>query len=228
MLEKRDNRRTLNDPVKRASEKVSQLALLAPLLAENRREVSIAGTIRPIRLDTHHESEAERLGGLVRDVRHADVNERNNELSRRAKITSMAQEVSRLQTERLRYPLQATNWIDETWQCVNTMKPRSRPGNPLDHVAPEQRGCHLRAIEQAAALVSESAEESYVGGAGGAMSTFTFGDGGCSAEAMQSARSPRRGISFSRPSPRIYHWSRGHSRRTHPATTPSPVRQRWG
>lgn len=118
-------------------------------MSEARTMVTINGVQRAIRLDTN-ESEADRLNELVRDVRQTELNARNHELSRRAKMTGMAKEVDRLQMQRVQYNLEVTNWEPHTWRAINTLKSRQTPSDLLHYVAPERRRQHLHAIEGAA------------------------------------------------------------------------------
>jgi len=118
-------------------------------IGEARTVVTVNGVERIIRLDTH-DSEADRLNGLVRDVKQTELNARNHELSRRAKMTGMTKEVNRLQMERVQYNLEVTNWEPQTWRAINTQKHRQKPCDLLHYVAPERRRHHLHAIESAA------------------------------------------------------------------------------
>eukprot|EP00747_Dinoflagellata_sp_TGD_P162948 gnl/TRDRNA2_/TRDRNA2_181132_c0_seq1.p1 gnl/TRDRNA2_/TRDRNA2_181132_c0~~gnl/TRDRNA2_/TRDRNA2_181132_c0_seq1.p1 ORF type:complete len:352 (+),score=48.73 gnl/TRDRNA2_/TRDRNA2_181132_c0_seq1:83-1057(+) len=133
-----------------------------------RTKVSINGVVRPIRLETN-DVEAETLNSLVREVKYAELNEKNQELSRRAKMVSTGRVVKRFHDERLSLSLEVpptrvsvSSWEAESWRSSNIDKRRSAPENPLHYVAPELRRSYLRELERNTAKTSIKAEASAV------------------------------------------------------------------
>lgn len=156
----KDARRLLlgapESPGKQARRERAERLRAAHSGGETRTTVVVNGTQRPIRLDTH--SEPDRLNSLVRDVKHSALNEKNHEISRKAKMISIAAEVDRLQMDRAVLPFEVPNWNSESWRSVNVQKPRGQPGNVLHYTNPENRKRHLNAIECAALQALQAAE----------------------------------------------------------------------
>lgn len=124
---------------------------------ETRMTLKVGGVERPIRLDTQ-ETESDRLNSLVREVKLAALNEKNQEINRQAKSVSINQEVSRLQMDRVVLPMEVADSSPPSWRAVNVQKARRQPDNYMQFILPEKRRQHLNAIEKAAMNAVEAVE----------------------------------------------------------------------
>lgn len=128
-----------------------------PSHSGDRCVVIVCGSPRPIRLDTQ-DAEAERLNGLVREVRQADCWAKKDEIVQQARLATLGNDLGRLKAERLHFDMEVEGWKPLDWRSINSRRPQTWMKDALHGMTSEQKRLALKSIERAAIIASAVAD----------------------------------------------------------------------